>query len=424
MTEKIKNSAANPLTTGKTKRDTTEQAEFRRNAREWLSNNNPPLPDFKPIKSGVEMVTEEQRIYYCAWQKSAYEAGLIGCDYPIEFGGGGRTRCQSVANQEMALAKTPVFPGVIGLGMAAPTIYHHGSDELKKSILPKLFSGEELWCQGFSEPGSGSDLASVQTFAKREGSKWIINGHKVWTSTAQFATWMILLARTDKTDKYNGLSYFVVPIKSQLGKTVTVRPLIKITGEAGFNEVIFDDLEVEEGFLLGEVGKGWQVAMTTLLHERGAGEIPGASAGGQRAETTTQAPTEFPLLNLAKRSYRNGKPVAEDPQTLDQIMKLLTRSVGIKQNRRLRSVPALANTQRLALQDKLLSTEYMQKLAAVALEIEGMSSTLTHEDSKAPDSGRWPLAYLSSFGGTIAGGTNEIQKNILGERVLGLAKTK
>jgi alkylation response protein AidB-like acyl-CoA dehydrogenase len=200
--------------------------------------------------------------------------------------------------------------------------------------------------------------------------------------------------------------------------------LIKITGEAGFNEVIFDDLEVEEGFLLGEVGKGWQVAMTTLLHERGAGEIPGASAGGQRAETTTQAPTEFPLLNLAKRSYRNGKPVAEDPQTLDQIMKLLTRSVGIKQNRRLRSVPALANTQRLALQDKLLSTEYMQKLAAVALEIEGMSSTLTHEDSKAPDSGRWPLAYLSSFGGTIAGGTNEIQKNILGERVLGLAKTK
>lgn len=408
----------------KMKRDTPEQAEFRRAARDWLSQHNPPLPDFKPIKSGVEMVTQAQRAYYCAWQESAYKAGLIGCDYPKEFGGGGHTRCQSVANQELALAKTPVFAGAIGLGMAAATIFHHGSDELKQSLLPKLFSGEELWCQGFSEPGSGSDLASVQTFARREGNKWIINGHKVWTSTAQFATWMILLARTDKTDKYNGLSYFVVPIKSQLGKTVTVRPLIKITGEAGFNEVIFDDLEVEDGFLLGDVGKGWQVAMTTLLHERGAGEMPGASAGGQRAANTAAVPTEFPLISLAKRSYRNGRPLVEDPKTLDQIMKLLTRSVGIKQNRRLRSVPTLANTQRLALQDKLLGTEYMQNLAAAALEIEGMSSTLTHEDEKAPDSGRWPLAYLSSFGGTIAGGTNEIQKNILGERVLGLAKTK
>jgi len=416
--------ATNSATKDKAKRDTPEQAEFRRMAREWLSHNNPPLPNFKPIKSGVEMVTEEQRDYYCGWQKSAYDAGLIACDYPVEFGGGGRNRCQSVANQEMALAKTPVFAGAIGLGMAAATIFHHGSDALKQSILPKLFSGEELWCQGFSEPGSGSDLASVQTFARREGNKWIINGHKVWTSTAQFATWMILLARTDKTDKYNGLSYFVVPIKSQLGKTVTVRPLIKITGEAGFNEVIFDDLEVEDSFLLGEVGQGWQVAMTTLLHERGAGEMPGAAAGGQKAKDATATSSEFPLLGLAKRSYRNGKPVVEDAQVLDQIMKLLTRSVGIKQNRRLRGVPTLANTQRLALQDKLLGTDYMQNLAATALEIEGMSSTLTHEDSKAPDLGRWPMAYLSSFGGTIAGGTNEIQKNILGERVLGLAKTK
>ena len=128
------------------------------------------------------------------------------------------------------------FPGT----MAAPTIYFHGSEELKRRLLPKLFSCEEIWCQGFSEPGAGSDLASVQTFAERKGDKWIINGHKVWTSTAQFATWMILLARTDRSDKYNGLTYFVVPIKSELGKSVTVRPLIKITGETGFNEEIFE----------------------------------------------------------------------------------------------------------------------------------------------------------------------------------------
>ncbi|MFP6808081.1 MAG: acyl-CoA dehydrogenase family protein [Pseudomonadales bacterium] len=409
----------------KTKRDSPEQADFRQYVRAWLTDNNPPLPDFKPIKSGAELVTTEQRDYYCAWQKSAYDAGLVGCDYPAELGGGGRSKCQSVANQEMARAKTPIFPSAIGLGMGAPTIFFHGSEELKKLTLPQLFSGEELWCQGFSEPGSGSDLASVQTFARREGDKWIISGHKVWTSTAHFATWMILLARTDKTDKYNGLSYFVVPIKSQLGKTVTVSPLIKITGEAGFNEVIFDNLQIDDSFRLDEVGKGWQVAMTTLKYERGAGEMSTPTAGGQRAVTTNKVSRKsFPLVNLAKNCSRNGKPAIDDPLVRDQVMKMLTRSVGIKQNRRLRGVPALANPQRLALQDKLLSTEYLQNLAAVAMEIEGMSSTLTDDDDKAPDAGRWPFEYLSSFGGTIAGGTNEIQKNILGERILGLAKTK
>ena len=407
------------------KRDTPEQAEFRQYARAWLSENNPPLPGFKPIKSGVEMVTDQQRDYYCGWQKAAYDAGLIGCDYPVEFGGGSRTKCQSVANQEMALAKTPVFAGIIGLGMAAPTIYFHGSDDLKKLTLPKLFSGEELWCQGFSEPGAGSDLASVQTFARRDGDKWIINGHKVWTSTANFATWMILLARTDKADKYNGLSYFVVPIKSQLGKSVTVRPLVKITGEAGFNEVIFDNLAIDDGFRLDEAGKGWQVAMTTLAHERSAGEMTTPNAGGQRALTRDKVSgNQSPLIALAKKCSRNGIPAIDDAHIRDQIMKMLIRSVGIKQNRRLKGVPALANPQRLALQDKLLSTEYMQAMAAIAMEIEGISSTLSHEDEKAPDAGRWPFAYLSSFGGTIAGGTNEIQKNILGERILGLAKTK
>jgi alkylation response protein AidB-like acyl-CoA dehydrogenase len=415
---------------GKTQRDTPEQEEFRRECQDWLAANTPPPPDFKPIKSGVEVVTDEQLAYYRTWQKAAYDAGLVGCDYPVEYGGGGKTKCQAVANQEMMRAQTPILPGVIGLGMAAPTIFHHGSEELKKRLLPKLFSGQELWCQGFSEPGAGSDLASAQTFAEpKENDRWVINGHKVWTSTAQFADWMILLARTDKSDRYNGLTYFVVPIKSELKKSVTVRPLIKITGEAGFNEVLFDGLEIADANRLDDVGKGWQVAMTTLAHERGAGALTTPMSGGQGAvkskdNKTAPASNEFPLIKLAKQCMRNGRPAIEDPIVRDKIMNMMIRQVGIKQNRRLRGVPTLADPQRLALQDKLLGTEYLQDAAALALEIEGPAGTLSHADDNAPDSGKWPAAYLSSFGGTIAGGSNEIQKNILGERVLGLAKSK
>ena len=159
----------------------------------------------------------------------------------------------------MQAARTPFFPNVIGLGMAAPTVFYHAREDRRRELLPKLLSGEEIWCQGFSEPGAGSDLASVQTFAEQAGDKWIINGHKVWTSLAHFAEWMIILLRTSKDHKYDGLSYFVVPIRAALGNGVTVRPLIKMTGETGFNEVIFENLEVDDSYRLDEVGKGWQV---------------------------------------------------------------------------------------------------------------------------------------------------------------------
>jgi alkylation response protein AidB-like acyl-CoA dehydrogenase len=410
------------------KRDTPEQEAFRDRCRAWLLENNPAPPAFVPVKSGVEVVTEEQLDYYRAWQKSAYEGGLIGCDYPTEVGGGGRKRCQSIANQEMLRAKTPIFRGIIGLGMAAPTIFYHGSDELKQRFLPRLFSGEELWCQGFSEPGAGSDLASVQTFAEPLGNdRWVINGHKIWTSTAQFADYMILLARTDKSERYNGLTYFVVPIKSALGCSVEVKPLIKITGEAGFNEVLFENLEIDDAWRLDGVGNGWQVAMTTLAHERGAGKLVTPTAGGQgvgEKEEKASGLEDYHLIRLAKHCSRNGKPAISDPVIRDKMMNMLIRQVGIKQNRRLRGVPGLADPQRLALQDKLLGTEYLQDAAALALEIEGAAGTLTQHNEHAPDDGKWPKAYLSSFGGTIAGGSNEIQKNILGERVLGLDKTR
>ena len=211
----------------------------------------------------------------------------------------------------------PYLINVIGLSMAAPTILHHGTDEQKTRYLPPLFSADEIWCQGFSEPNAGSDLASVQTSAVREGDNWIINGHKVWTSLAHFASWMILLARHSSGDKYSGLTYFLCPIADTPG--VTVRPLIKITGQTGFNEVLFENVVVSDALRVDAVGNGWQVAMTTLTHERGAAEGAG-SGGGASIEDRLAA-----LMALAKRMKRNGRPAWDDAVIRDRIMQLAVR---------------------------------------------------------------------------------------------------
>jgi alkylation response protein AidB-like acyl-CoA dehydrogenase len=409
------------------KKDTEEQAEFRLHCRDWLQDNTPPKPTFRLPQGPLEIMTTEQLDYLCSWQKSAYDAGLIGCDYPVEYGGGGRENCQKIANQEMQRAGTPYLPNVIGLGMACPTIFYHGQEQLKRELLPKLLSGEEIWCQGFSEPGAGSDLASVQAFAEKKGDKWVINGHKVWTSLAHFSSWMILLCRTSKDHKYDGLSYFVVPIESALDKGVTVRPLVKITGETGFNEVFFEDLEVDDSFRLDEVGKGWQVAMTTLLHERGAGELvtPKGGSGVKDDSEKKKAAGAMALLGLAQDCWRSGRRAADDPVMRDKIMQLIIRQEGSRQGARRAGVQGLIDhPMRLPLQSKLVMSEVMQDVGRVALELEGAASSLYLADKHAPEGGRWQLAYLNSYGMTIAAGTSEVQKNILGERVLGMPKSK
>ena len=409
------------------KQDTAEQEEFRAYAREWLTNNHPGRPPVQLPQSALVLSEPAALEWLKDWQKSAYEAGLIGCDYPADVGGAGRTDCQRIANEEMQAAKTPYLPNIVGLGMAAPTVLHHGRDSVQKELLPRLFSGEHIWCQGFSEPGAGSDLASLTTFAHRDGDNWVINGHKVWTTLAHFADWMILLCRTDKGDKYNGLTYFVVPIKAKLGDGVTVRPLIKMTGETGFNEVLFEDLVVPDEYRLDEVGAGWKVAMTTLSHERGAGPMVTPSAGGMslREDSAVSTASTQSLINLAKEQFRNGAPASDDPLIRDDIVKLHIRRQAFLQNMRRNRVPALTDhPTRIPMQNKLVSTEINQDLAQLAYQIQGVASSLSVADEKAPDGGVWPDAYMNSFGGTIAAGTNEVQRNILGERVLGLPKSK
>ncbi len=399
------------------RRDTPEQAEFREYCRRWLAENRPAPPSFRLPLMPIETATEEQRRYLCAWQKKCHQAGLIGADYPKEYGGGGHKGFQTIASQEVGHAGVPFMINVIGLSMAAPTILNHGTEEQKRRFLPPLFSADEIWCQGFSEPNAGSDLANAQASAVRQGDNWVINGHKVWTSLAHFASWMIMVCRHSTAHKYDGLTYFIVPIGDTKG--VTVRPLIKITGETGFNEVLFEDVIVPDTLRVDAVGKGWTVAMTTLLYERGAAEGAG-SGGGASFEDELKA-----LVALAKRTRRNGATAWDDAVVRDKIVQLLVRAEGLRQTARRMRVEGLGDhPMRLPLQAKVLMTELIQDVGALGVEIAGAGATRYLGDPNAPDGGHWPHTYMNSYGMTIAAGSNEIQRNILGERVLGLAKSK
>jgi alkylation response protein AidB-like acyl-CoA dehydrogenase len=394
----------------------TAHLEFQDYARRWLAENAPPAPPERLPLSAIEVMSIPQRDYLQEWQGRCYEAGLIGADVPKEYGGGGHDGFQRIANQELNAARTPFMLNVIGLNMAIPTILVHGTEEQKKRFVPPALSGAEIWCQGFSEPGAGSDMANQQTMAVRQGDKWIVNGHKVWTSLGHFAKWMILIARTSRDHKYDGLTYFLCPIEGHPG--VTVKPLIKMTGETGFNEVFFEDVEVDDSLRLDDVGKGWTVAMTTLTYERGAAE----SAGGGGGDSVHPVQR---LIELAKNSIRDGMRAADDPITRDAIIAQAIVAEGVRQNGRRSRVPALTeHPMRLPLQQKVAITEFTQNLARLGVDIAGASSTLYKLDENAPDAGHWPHAYMNSYGHTIAAGSNEIQRNILGERVLGLAKSK
>jgi len=399
------------------RRDKPEQTEFREYCRRWLAENRPPAPGFRLPIAPIEVSSEEQRRYLCAWQKKVYEAGLIACDYPTAYGGGGHDGFQGIATQEISRANVPFMINVIGLGMAAPTILNHGTEEQKTRYLPPLFSADEIWCQGFSEPGAGSDLANIQTTCVRDGDNWIVNGHKVWTSLAHFASWMIVICRHSSAHKYEGLTYFIAPIAGAKG--VTVRPLIKMTGETGFNEVIFEDAVVPDSLRVDEVGMGWKVAMTTLTYERGAAEGAGSGGGLQFEEQLHQ------LIALAKRTRRNGGAAWDDAVVRDRIAELAVRAEGLRQNgRRMRVAALIDHPMRIPLQGKVAVTELVQDIGRLGMEIAGAAASRYLGDPNAPDDGHWPHAYMNSYGMTIAAGSNEIQRNILGERVLGMPKSK
>ena len=400
--------------------ESRENADFRAQVRGWIAANKPAHPGFKLPQSFLEVESERQFDFLREWQRKVFDAGYLGLDWPAEYGGlGDPLKRQRIVSQELSRAGAPFMVNVIGLQWAGPTILAVGNEEQKKRYLKPILSAEEIWCQGFSEPGAGSDLASLTATAEATNDGWNVTGHKVWTTLAHFAKWMILLARTDQAaHKYAGISYFLFPMDAT---GVTVQPLVKMSGEGGFNQVIFDKAPMPKTALLGQLGQGWQIAMTTLTFERGAAEGTG---GGQAtpADSSVRA-----VANLAKRVRREGHPAADDPVIRDRAAQLWIDEEALRLTGQRARIAGLNMDDRplaTRLMNKLVYSELGQRLSEFACEVLGPDATLWVGDPQAPDKAEWPRAYMNSFGVTIGGGTSEVQRNIIGERVLGLPKTK
>jgi len=315
-----------------------------------------------------------------------------------------------IMNEEMSIADAPIIGGN-GPKFLGPTIIHYGSDEQKKRFLPGIAKGEDLWVQGFSEPNSGSDLASLQTRAEEDGDEWVINGQKIWSSYGHYADWCFMLARTDPdAPKHRGISYFLLDMKTP---GITVRPLINIAGTKGFNEIFFENVRVPKDALLGEKNRGWYIATTTLSYERTAIEAP---ARAQRLLND--------LVRYAKLTKRNGKSLAEDPSVRQRLAQLaieidvsrcLSYRVATSQARD--DIPGPE-----APANKVFTSEMIQRIAQVGMQMMGLYGQLEFNTKWAPLKGKIERLYLTAVSGTIAGGTSEIQRNIIAERGLGLPR--
>ena len=392
-------------------RDTPAEAAFRKEVRDWLEANRPA-----GIEAGIG-VTEERTEMLRDWQQRLHRGGWAGLGWPKEYGGRGASLIQQVIfSQEMARAKAPSVLNVIGIGMAGPTIIAHGTEAQKQRYLDKILSGEEIWCQGFSEPGAGSDLGALRTSAVLEGDSFIVNGQKVWTTLAHIADWCILLARTDPTaPKHKGISYLLVDMHSP---GIEVRPLRQITGEAEFNEMFFTDVRVPRDGVLGEINDGWRVAMTTLLHERGTlGFALATQAEIVLGET----------VDLARKTRRNGRPAIEDPLVRQRLAALHVEVQAM----RLNNYRALTSVMRTGIPGpegslgKLLWSESNKRLGELAVEMQGPAGLLEPGATRyAADGGQWQYRHLRSRANSIEAGTSEILRNIIAERVLGLPKHK
>jgi alkylation response protein AidB-like acyl-CoA dehydrogenase len=313
-------------------------------------------------------------------------------------------------NEEMAIADAPIIGGN-GPKFLGPTIIHYGSDEQKERFLPGIAKGEDLWVQGYSEPNSGSDLASLQTRAEEDGDEWVINGQKIWSSYGHYADWCFMLARTDPdAPKHRGISYFLLDMKTP---GITVRPLINIAGTKGFNEIFFENVRVPKDALLGEKNRGWYMATTTLSYERTAIEAP---ARAQRLLND--------LVRYAKLTKRNGHSLAEDPSVRQRLAQLaieidvsrcLSYRVATSQARE--DIPGPE-----APANKVFTSEMIQRIAQVGMQMMGLYGQLEFNTKWAPLKGKIERLYLTSVSGTIAGGTSEIQRNIIAERGLGLPR--
>ncbi len=391
-------------------RDSEEQAAFRKEVGSFISDE---APKAKEGVSGMAALAGNMEASQAWFQKLA-DKGWIAPAWPKEYGGAGLSVMkQFVLSEEMALRKAP-RPGhlVIGLGMGGPTIINHGTEEQKKEFLPSIIRDRDIWCQGFSEPESGSDLASIKTQAVRDGDDWVINGQKIWTSFAHQAVWMIMIARTDPdAPKHKGMSYFVVDMKSP---GITVRPITDMGNGQLFNEVFFDNVRVPARNMVGEENRGWYVATTTLDHERSAiGSTTGLKQQVEAMIVFAQEHVEDHTSSLERNPMLRYE--LADRMVETEMARMLSYRVITMQNRG--EVP---NHEASML--KLYSSELQQRIAATYMHLLGLYGLLGRGSPLAPANGRHGSAYVSAVSATIAGGTSEIQRGIIATRGLGLPK--
>ena len=394
-----------------------ELDQFRLEVSAWLRENNPGDPGFLLPESFMEVGTDEQFEYLRDWQRKVYDAGYLGMSWPEEYGGGGKPQVfQDIVSQEMARQRVPFMTNTIGLNWAGPLILQQGTEEDKKKYIKGILNADDIWCQGFSEPDHGSDLGNAQVKAVKDGDDYIINGSKIWTSLGSYAKYMILLARTSNEgpSKYAGLSFFLAPMKTE---GIDPQPIKKLTSEYGFGQTFFNDARIPANSMMGREGEGWQVAMATLMFERG-------NVGGQAGGLSMMDINVNDVLELARRSKRNGKPALEDPLIRDQMVQFLIEAKSNVLMGARTKIPAL-NTERptaIAMSGKLRGSELKRRFCQFAMSLQGANGG-RFISPEAVDGGKWQRIYFNSFSATIGGGTTQVQYNIMGERVLGLPKS-
>ncbi len=390
--------------------DTKEEAVFRQEARAWIAANAPeylyePLSTsgFGSTRTGeFDPLTEAKQ-----WQKKKADAGWACIQWPKAYGGQGATPIQSVIwNQEEGVYAQLSRTFIIGQGMCAPTVMAYASESQKERFLPRLASGEEVWCQLFSEPHGGSDLAGLRTRAEKDGDDWVINGQKIWTSGAQHSDYGILITRTDpEVPKHKGLTMFFLDMRSE---GVDIRPIKQANGDSGFNEVYFDNVRIPDAQRLGAVGEGWKVSLTTLMNER-------LAIGGSIA-------TGFPEIKALVDELRvaSGNAI-DDPAVRSRLADWYAKSSGLK-NTASRAISALSKGETPGPENsigKLVAGGMMQDIAKYAIDLQGLSGAIMDPEI-ASGSARLQAMLMRSPAVRIEGGTDQILRNIISERVLGL----
>jgi alkylation response protein AidB-like acyl-CoA dehydrogenase len=387
--------------------DTQEEAQFRSEVRSWLEANARPRDPMRSRAGRVEKSEAERLVQAKAWQAKKAEAGYAAITWPKELGGLGGTPIQSVIySQEEANFDVPRGFFEIGLGMCIPTLLAWATEEQKERFTKPALYGEEVWCQLFSEPAAGSDVAGLRTRCERDGDDWVINGQKVWTSGAHYCDYGIIVTRSDpNVPKHKGLTFFFLDMKSP---GIEVRPIKQISGDANFNEVFFTDVRVPDSQRLGAVGEGWKVALTTLMNERLA---IGQGAGVDYEE----------LLQLARKTELETGPAIKDASVREKLADWYVQTQGMKYTK-FRTLTALSKGQTPGPESsigKIVSGPKMQDLASFAMDLQGQGGVMQSlEDSEL--NAAFQNQWIGGAGYRIAGGTDEILRNIVSEQVLGL----